>query len=154
MGLDQYLNAHKFVGDMPFLPEEQQPVTQRIVEEIRGGEILDPEWRVVKVTLRAITWRKANQIHKWFVDNVQGGIDDCEEYFVKYKHLEDLWALCDHVIETGDARGLKPQEGFFFGSTEIDKNYWDVLEATRTELDRLIGNKAITEWSFTYQASW
>ena len=25
-------------------------------------------------------WRKANQIHKWFVDNVQGGIDDCRPY--------------------------------------------------------------------------
>ena len=23
------------------------------------------------------SWRKANAIHKWFVDNVQDGVDDC-----------------------------------------------------------------------------
>ena len=27
-------------------------------------------------------WRKANHIHKWFVDNVQEGIDDYREYYV------------------------------------------------------------------------
>ena len=32
-------------------------------------------------------WRKANQIHKWFVDNVQDGVDDCGEYKVTKEQL-------------------------------------------------------------------
>jgi len=27
-------------------------------------------------------WRKANHIHKWFVDNVQNGVDECLTYQV------------------------------------------------------------------------
>ena len=25
-------------------------------------------------------WRKSNQIHKWFVDNIQEGVDNCATY--------------------------------------------------------------------------
>lgn len=39
-------------------------------------------------------WRKANQIHKWFVDNVQKGEDDCGYYKVSKKKLEELRDLC------------------------------------------------------------
>jgi hypothetical protein len=37
-------------------------------------------------------WRKANQIHKWFVDNVQDGVDDCKEYWVSEEKLQELFA--------------------------------------------------------------
>ncbi len=33
-------------------------------------------------------WRKANQIHNWFVKNVQGGVDDCGYYGVTKEKLE------------------------------------------------------------------
>lgn len=39
-------------------------------------------------------WRKANQIHKWFVDNVQDGEDDCGDYEVSEEQLRDLLAVC------------------------------------------------------------
>lgn len=34
-------------------------------------------------------WRKANAIHKWFVDNIQDGEDDCGYYEVAPEYLED-----------------------------------------------------------------
>ena len=39
-------------------------------------------------------WRKANAIHRWFVDNVQNGDDDCGYYEVSKKQLESLLHIC------------------------------------------------------------
>lgn len=43
-----------------------------------------------------IYWRKANQIHRFFVENVQNGKDDCEEYNVSKKILKKLYKYCKH----------------------------------------------------------
>lgn len=45
-------------------------------------------------------WRKANQIHKWFVDNVQNGIDECQESSVTRQQLNELLAVCHEVIKS------------------------------------------------------
>ena len=43
-------------------------------------------------------WRKANHIHKWFVDNVQDGKDDCHEYYVSIKKLHELRDTCFDIL--------------------------------------------------------
>ena len=44
-------------------------------------------------------WRKANAIHKWFVDNVQGGIDDCNYHDeVTEDKLKELLHICDEIV--------------------------------------------------------
>lgn len=43
-------------------------------------------------------WRKANHIHKWFVDNVQNGVDDCGYYEVTKENLETLLTICKKVL--------------------------------------------------------
>lgn len=43
-------------------------------------------------------WRKANAIHKWFVDNVQNGEDDCDDYSVSKELLEELLNDCYTVL--------------------------------------------------------
>lgn len=45
-------------------------------------------------------WRKANQIHNWFVQNVQGGEDDCGIYEVSQAKLIELRDTCQKVIDT------------------------------------------------------
>lgn len=42
-------------------------------------------------------WRKANSIHKWFVDNCQDGVDDCQCYQVRKDDIETLLNLCKEV---------------------------------------------------------
>ena len=42
-------------------------------------------------------WRKANEIHRWFVENVQGGEDDCESHEVSREDLERLLSICKEV---------------------------------------------------------
>jgi hypothetical protein len=44
-------------------------------------------------------WRKANAIHKWFVDTVQDGVDDCGSYEVSKNDLEQLLYICKLVKE-------------------------------------------------------
>lgn len=43
-------------------------------------------------------WRKANHIHAWFVNKVQGGNDDCSYYFVTKDHFLELKETCEKVV--------------------------------------------------------
>lgn len=43
-------------------------------------------------------WRKANQVHKWFVDNIQNGNDDCGYYKVTKNQLQDLIDKCKEIL--------------------------------------------------------
>ena len=43
-------------------------------------------------------WRKANQVHKWFVDNVQNGVDDCGYYEVTIEKLQELVDICREIL--------------------------------------------------------
>ncbi|RMD67339.1 hypothetical protein D6833_00315 [Candidatus Parcubacteria bacterium] len=43
--------------------------------------------------------RKVNAIHRWFVENVQGGEDDCGEYEVSREQLQELLDTVNEVLE-------------------------------------------------------
>lgn len=45
-------------------------------------------------------WRKANHIHKWFVDNVQNGKDDGGTYLVTKENIQKLKSVLDEVINS------------------------------------------------------
>jgi len=45
-------------------------------------------------------WRKANAIHKWFVDNVQNGEDDCQRYDVTPAQLTELLVTVNTVLDS------------------------------------------------------
>lgn len=100
-------------------------------------------------------WRKANHIHKWFVDHVQDGNDDCEEYRVSRDQLQLLLDNCKLVLmNKEEAPKLLPrQEGFFFGSYEYDEYYWLDIQDTIEQLEKIL-NEYPEEWDFKYQSSW
>lgn len=99
-------------------------------------------------------WRKANQIHGWFVENVQAGVDDCGEYAVTVDQLKTLKGLCEEVL--GDkgkaAELLPPRQGFFFGSYGYEAWYYDDLARTVDIIDKCLGMPEDTE--LVYQSSW
>lgn len=46
-------------------------------------------------------WRKANQIHNWFVENIQDGIDDCKYHReVTEEDLRELLYTCATVLNS------------------------------------------------------
>ena len=59
-------------------------------------------------------WRKANHIHKWFVDNVQNGEDDCGTYEVARWQAEMLKDTCRKVISASELVDGKVSGGYLF----------------------------------------
>jgi hypothetical protein len=100
-------------------------------------------------------WRKANAIHNWFVDSVQGGKDDCDRYPVTREQLKALIRDCKSVLDdTANAPLVLPTvSGFFFGSTEYDSRYFDVLRNTVSMLENALADTNYGS-QFFYQASW
>lgn len=100
-------------------------------------------------------WRKQNAIHKWFVDNVQNGVDDCEAYEVTKENIEQLLDLCKKVKNGEDPKELLPcQSGFFFGSTEYDEWYMKGIEDTIETLENVLRDTNFEHEIVFYQSSW
>jgi hypothetical protein len=98
-------------------------------------------------------WRKANAIHKWFVDNTQDGNDNCQESDVSIEQILVLYNLCKKVIKNPKKHGelLPMQEGFFFGSTEYSDYYLEYVKDTKKILKKCLNNPLE---KYQYQASW
>jgi hypothetical protein len=99
-------------------------------------------------------WRKANQIHQWFVDNVQGGVDDCRDAYVERAKLEELLNLCKIVsIDKDKAEQLLPTaSGFFFGGTGYDEWYYEQINETIEILEEALSDTEADH--FEYHSSW
>lgn len=154
MGLDMYLNASRYLSTFN---EDEKRISQAISDIIGikpESEDFNAFGRVKNVEFEAGYWRKANQIHKWFVDNCQDGKDECQSSYVDRDKLKELRDLCQSVID-GKAKpeqALPSQSGFFFGSTAYDDYYMSDLRYTVK-----IINKALAlpeDWEFHYRASW
>jgi len=144
MGLDMYLRLERSTRyDEP-----------EITELPMLGKLPAPLARVVCMGMQ---WRKANQIHGWFVRNVQDDEDDCASYGVARSDLLVLLEACRSVLANRKlaAKLLPPAEGFFFGRYEYDDNYFLDVQETADGLAKLLD--AVPEgsdWYFEYQSSW
>ena len=104
---------------------------------------------LVKVTFACIYWRKANQIHKWFVDNLNG-FENCETKYVSKKLLIKLRDECKEALDKKDPTILPTESGFFFGSTEVDEGYWCDIKYTLEKLEEIVK----LDLEFHYHANW
>jgi hypothetical protein len=165
MGLDMYLSAKKHLSKIDYkvlhdnreldynAPEAVYPEFNQLMELTQLSNVAtDMYGATVEVT--CAYWRKANQIHNWFVTNVQGGEDNCGEYYVQPDKLIELLAICKHSLETKDPSLLPPREGFFFGGTDIDEWYWNDLKSTISQLERILALPEFDNLSFSYNSSW
>lgn len=98
MGLDMYLRATTHVADYDWYDEDDRKVYQSIVEDLAVGKFVDPHTRSGEVELVVGYWRKANHIHNWFVQNVQGGEDECKPHDVSREQLEELRTVCLRIL--------------------------------------------------------
>jgi hypothetical protein len=119
------------------------------------------EWEDLKAlrkeTYEPAYWRKANQIHAWFVDNVQDGVDNCQySRPVTKAELESLKALCAEVLanpQTANKR-LAPRRGFFFGGYDIDEWYLGELKNTVEQIDHVLNTTNFEKHDIVYHSSW
>lgn len=99
-------------------------------------------------------WRKANAIHGWFVRELAGGVDECQNIPVTRIDLERLQDACAAVLNdiSKAEELLPPTEGFFFGSYDIDNYYQEDLRDTLKIIDNILANTK--KRKFVYRASW
>ena len=130
---------------------------------VKGADDIDIKPDRVKYIIEELCyWRKANHIHNWFVKNVQGGDDDCEEYLVSLPEIKQLMDVCyEVIIDNSKAEELLPtSEGFFWGSTNYDEFYFTQTSNTYKILKELVEeletyNTPINNSSWIrYRASW
>jgi hypothetical protein len=161
MGLDMYLRASEYIsrndwgrdenGDILDTPNE---TFKAIVEAFEMEDVIDKTgFAGISVDFPMGYWRKANQIHNWFVQNVQDGEDNCGSYYVTREQLEELKEVCINVLANKElAEDLLPTEsGFFFGSTTYDEYYYGDLNDTIGIITRCLESKFD---GFEYQSSW
>jgi hypothetical protein len=152
MGLDQYLKAERYLSPSPHYGDDVNEAFHAVrkVLDIK----LDTDYPSIRVRCMVGYWRKANAIHQWFVDNVQDGVDECQDAYVSRANLETLMNVCEQVL--GDhslADDLLPTaSGFFFGNTEYDEWYFESLKATITIIKNALSLDK--EYEFSYQSSW
>jgi hypothetical protein len=165
MGLDMYLHAKKYVEKIEWSkldrdndlgmdsPEVVNPLWNDIVNTAGMSDVATDIYGV-HVEVTAAYWRKSNQIHAWFVKNVQGGEDNCGEYYVSHEKLKELLVTCQQALFNKDPNLLPPQAGFFFGGTDIDEWYWHDIKETIKKLKRVLELSEMSKLSFYYTSSW
>jgi len=155
MGLDMWFWGNKTVSSSTFNTETGTIETKQEFSDLLNS-LNVPDTQVnshfswIRIQIPLITWRKANAIHGWFVQNCQDGIDDCRYAYVSQEQLQELIDLIKEALANKDSSSIKPTEGFFFGSSEIDDEYWDDLQKTLDTLEPLISEYE----GFTYSSSW
>ena len=151
MGLDMYLTKKTYVKNWDHMPKKHTVTVKGPVENA-----IKPE-RIKYIEEEVGYWRKANAIHKWFVDHCQDGVDDCRHQYVSRDQLEELRDLCRQLLvnkSTDEAvKKLPSQSGFFFGSTEYDSYYWDDVAQTEKMLTEILEEPNMGS-HFEYHSSW
>ena len=158
MGLDMYLTKRTYVQNWDYMKESEKNYVS-----VKGADEkhIKPE-RVQYIIEQLCYWRKANHIHKWFVDNIQGGVDDGGEYTVSLPELKQLMDVCYEVMtDNSKAEELLPtSDGFFFGGTEYDEFYftqtsdtYKILKELVEELESYNTPLNNSAWMY-YRASW
>lgn len=128
MGLDMYLNKTKRLGDVDLMfldpddvKENNPALYERLVpymikQGTPGRYTWDSYYEEVGY------WRKANHIHNWFVENVQGGTDDCDSYEVSREKIVELQGICKTVIENS-----KLVDGKISNGSTLHNGKWEPI---------------------------
>ena len=148
MGLDMYLHAKRYLWSFS---DESEDKT--IANEVQKLAKIPEDFEVKEIVIKAGYWRKANQIHRWFVENVQDGVDNCGDYYVERNQLQELLDLCKIVrADHSQAEELLPSaSGFFFGNTDYDEWYYNDIENTISVLEDALEDK---NGEYYYTSSW
>ena len=173
MGLDMYLSARKYISqvnwrDVPEgTTEEEMPnywtaEYQEIAGHFPKGLVKHAE-SGASIDINVAYWRKANQIHGWFVKHVQDNTDDCKSYYVWREQLVTLLDTVKKVLDSDKsvAKELLPvTSGFFFGNYSEDDGYGEYYYAQLRKTETMLKDILVeveennTEYEFSYQSSW
>jgi hypothetical protein len=143
MGLDMYLDKEIYIGANYDFHE----IGGEIALTRKGNKIPINLKKIKSITEEGIYWRKANQIHKWFVDNVQDGNDDCGRYYVSKDTLQTLLDTINNVFE-------KVSKHIDLSSVDFDKmdetEFNTKANANKDVIEEICGNLLPTRSGFFF----
>jgi len=158
MGLDSYIVARKNFSSFNWQTEKADESFVKICDAVGvPAGFFNETYPSASVELTVGHWRKANQIHNWFVNNIMYGIDDCNGHSISEDVLRRLINTCESVMKDPRlCRDLLPtKSGCFFGSLEYDEYYFNDVAQTIVMLKKILNTFTRDNgWYLTYQASW
>ena len=169
MGLDQYLEIRKNEYCSKYHQDKGSDLALEYPKDITEFIPNLTDLSISRQTNYEVGyWRKANQIHNWFMQNCarrdewDNPIDDCRPIEITVDKLEKLLDDCKKVLADHSlAESLLPTtDGFFFGSTTYDEYYFGEIERTIEIIEPVLKfakHKLEIEdyvWEVYYQASW
>ena len=169
MGLDQYLEIRKNEYRSKSHQDNGSDLALEYPKDITEFIPNLTDLRISRQTNYKVGyWRKANQIHNWFMQNCahrdeyDNPIDDCRPIEITVDKLEKLLDDCKKVLADHSlAETLLPTvDGFFFGSTGYDEYYFGEIERTIEIIEPVLKfakhKLEIKDyaWEVYYQASW
>ena len=157
MGLDMYIQRCNRTMHTPqqlveLDNENKDPTAEELkpFQPLRKYEYLE---NVYGIFHEVAYWRKFNALHNWFVENLQNGVDDCGTYEISRSLLDKLLVDIDKTLN-GETTRIEPVDGFFFGSTEKDDYYWELLEDTYDTIERIQETFDFGQYRLFYHSSW
>lgn len=150
MGLDQFLTRRTYVKNWPHMQDWQLHKISISGPNAKGINVD----RVSYIEEELFRWRKANHLHKWFMNKANRN----GKVYVNEELLEELRDTIQEVLDDrSKAEELLPcQEGFFFGGQSFDEYYWQTNQETLDFLNKFI--KEISDnilcGDIYYEASW
>ena len=169
MGLDMYLEIRKNEYRSKYSKDKGSRLKLEYPKDITEFIPDLTDLRISRQTNYEVGyWRKANQIHNWFMQNCarrdeyDNPIDDCRPIEITVDKLEELLDTCKKVLADHSlAKELLPTaDGFFFGSTVYDDYYFGEIEQTVEIIEPVLKfakhKLEIKDyvWEVYYQASW
>ena len=149
MGLDMYLYKKTYVKYWEHNGDDNYEITIT-----KNGKPVDFDTKNISYLVEQVGyWRKAKQVHQWFVENVQEGNDNCGSYYVSRENLLELLELCNQVLDKKEmAEELLPSHsGFFFGGTDYDEWYYNGIDNTIEILKEALEDE---RGDYYYSSSW
>ena len=120
MGLDMYLNKRTYVQYWAHKGDDNYKITLTKANKPTNINIDKIKYIVEEVAY----WRKANQIHNWFIQNCADGNSEKTSMYVSKKNLEELLATVNTVLNESKLTKGKVRNG-----QKATKDGWvDILE--------------------------
>lgn len=150
MGLDQWIEKNVYIG----ANYSHRKVNLQIEAVIDEEPLNINTDKVTYITEEVLYLRKANAIHAWFERRLEGPLENCRKYSFSKEDMEDLLSDVRKVLANPDLASeiLPTQSGFFFGSTEYDKWYFEDLKAVEQALSEALKDRR--EHQYIYHAWW
>ena len=122
MGLDMYLDKcdRRAWGYKDMDIDKMKVNNPALYEELKPFVVMRGEYHPWESFFTEVGyWRKANAIHKWFVENVQDDVDDCDYYEVSKEKLEELLGICTTIQNE-----CKMEKGYIKNGETLKNGMW------------------------------